>query len=269
MTERYPNSDAQDAAEPDSATHEVTASRSAPWRPFQRLAAHYAEQLFDLAPLDREEYPNIAQIVDEVANRLNLPAIRMCRLVKNHSDMIVPIGIIPPDTLFLDLALFEQLTAEEQKAIVTHELTHLTQPMADVTIGKLLATTAYAAQTALDSRNMFQGGRISQWLNRLVNHGVSKVSDAEYEADANGAAVTSAETMKRAMVKLLVWSLEAQGIEVDCDLDQSADAIATELDELLPMMSTERIVNGGSWSERFAALDASSNSMSKPPSRIG
>lgn len=241
--------------------HPSNASGSRRWHPVHWLAARCAERLYHLQPLDADEQPAVARIIEDATTWLNLPTVQLYQLLGNKSQIVVPVGTVAPNKLFLNLELLNRLTTEEQEAVIIHELTHLAQPMATVAVGKLLAAAAHAAKSACDTQGILQDGRIIQWLDRLVERGIYKVAAAEQEADANGAAVTSVDTMKRAILKMLLFSMEAQGGGIQCNFDQPTDTIARQLDACFSDTQADRIITGGSLCERFAALDAAARGM--------
>ena len=241
---------------PHSSRSGASAFSASSWNPLSRLASICAERIYCLEALDPVKHSAISLVAAEVAAQLGIQGLQLYQLVENRSSAVVPIGTIHPNKLFFDMEVFEQLTQDEQKAVITHELTHLTQGAGSAIANRLVAFTALAAQSYCDSRGFIGSKRISNLLSEMIERSIDSVAQFENEANVGGAVLTDIENMKRAILKIVMFCIDGHTLDTELGDNDSLNALGAQLDARFLDSHKNRIANGGTICQQFAALDA-------------
>jgi Zn-dependent protease with chaperone function len=176
----------------------------------------------DGLPITRDRAPPLFALVREVAGRLRAPRVHAIMAIPELNAAIVQVprvGVLGwyRNYLLVGLPLLQAVPPEEWRAILAHEMGHLSGSHGRfgawiyrlrATWGRLLEQLE--AQESLLGKLVF--GRFVEWYAPYFNAYSFVLARAqEYEADAAAAELVGAETARRALVRIEVAARQADG----------------------------------------------------------
>ena len=205
-----------------------------------------------LRPVNPHLHADLIQMSEEVADALGAAPPFLYEMTGNCSNVLLALLFCSPDMILINFDFFKRLTANEQKAMMAHELQHSRQPMHRVGLARQIASyiETLAGLSASPARH------VGQVLLPVYRKCVSYIDQAEEEADDAAVACTDPHALSSAVGKYCAYVLENYYGEA-VEEGQSAIDMAMQVDEAINRQHHSMAhLTGQSLTERIHRLDA-------------
>jgi len=164
----------------------------------------------DLRKADAEHDSGLLSLIQDVADKLEIPPPEGVYLDMRQVEPNAYMHLLGWEITFV-ASIFAYLTADEQRALIGHELHHFRQP-ARAETGLFFAAQAEPVIRWMESHRLPGFNAAQQYFDQFLDDKAEQAKHREFEADHVGATLTSPEAMANALIKMYAhqFSLKSQ-----------------------------------------------------------